>query len=82
MTRRLRRICLPLALMAATGVLGGCAYYPYGYYAAPAYGYGYGYGYYPGYAPGYYGGTTLAFGFGGGDWHHHDWHGWHGHWYR
>lgn len=53
-------------------------------YAAPAPAYGY--------APGYVGGTTLAFGFGGGgwgggwgdrDWHGHDWdhHGWGGGWH-
>jgi hypothetical protein len=51
----LRRRVLPLLLLAATGLMGGCAYYdpytgtyvPYGTYSYgygyPAYAYGYGY---------------------------------------
>jgi hypothetical protein len=78
LTQRIRRACLPIALLAGMAALGGCYYDPYtgtyypagysGYYGYPYYGY---YGY-----PAVYAGPTVAVGFGGGwGWHGGYWHG-------
>ncbi len=60
--RTLRRVGVAIGLLVLVS-LGGCAYYPYGYY--PGYGYA-PYGYYPAYAAAapVYG--NVAIGFGGG----------------
>lgn len=70
--RILRLVCAVSGLLGLVS-LGGCAYYPYGYY--PGYAYA-PYGYYPAYAAAapVYG--SFAVGFGGG------WGGWRGGWRR